>query len=82
MRDSELRDSVEIGFGVDDYGSECKPGIGDSHEVLKFAIQGALSDGKSPHLGPQIMSVRKHVHAEPLVKGQEPPQSIWLTHSE
>lgn len=59
MLDSELRDSVEIGFGVDGYGSECKPGIGDSHEAPAFATQGVPSDEKSPHLVSRIMSVTK-----------------------
>lgn len=54
MLDSGLRDSVEIGFEVDGYGSECKPVIEDSHEAPGFAIQGVRLDAKSLHLVPRF----------------------------
>lgn len=75
MLDSKLKDSVEIGFGVSGYGSECKPEIGDSHEAPMSATQGVPLDGKNPHLGPRVMSVTEHVHVHLLAKGQESPHA-------
>lgn len=56
MLDSESRDSVEIGRGADEHGSECTPEIEDSHEAPGSAAQGVPSDGKSPHLKPHHVS--------------------------
>lgn len=75
MLDSELKGSVEIGFEVNGYGSECKPEIGDSHEAPMSAIQGVPLDGKNLHLVPRIMSVTEHVHPHLLAKDQESPHA-------